>query len=56
MWTALRLLSVRTTIEVPWATIGVAFAACALLAVVSSVLPAGLALRRRAVRLAGQPQ
>jgi putative ABC transport system permease protein len=53
MWVALRLLSVRTTIEPPWATIGVAVAACALLAVVSSVVPAGLALRRRAAELAG---
>ncbi|MEU3527835.1 ABC transporter permease [Streptomyces sp. NPDC038707] len=53
MWGALGLLSVRTTIELPWRTIGAVVAACAVLAVVSSVAPAGLALRRRAVELAG---
>ncbi|WP_275559064.1 ABC transporter permease [Streptomyces sp. 5-6(2022)] len=53
MWSALALLSVRTTVDVPWAAIGVAVAACAVLAVVSSVAPAAFALRRRAVALAG---
>ncbi|MGV9853914.1 ABC transporter permease [Streptomyces sp. NPDC003442] len=53
MWSALALLSVRTTIDVPWAAIGAAAAACAVLAVVSSVAPAAFALRHRAVTLAG---
>lgn len=53
MWAALGLLSVRTTLELPWATIGTVVAACAFLAVLASVVPAGLALRRRAVELAG---
>ncbi|MBP8537818.1 FtsX-like permease family protein [Streptomyces sp. MK37H] len=53
MWSALALLSVRTTIDVPWTAIGAAVAACAVLAVVSSVAPAAFALRRRAVALAG---
>jgi putative ABC transport system permease protein len=53
MWGALRLLSVRTTIEIPWPTLGATVGACAVLALVSSVAPAALALRRRAVELAG---
>ncbi|CAM5450859.1 hypothetical protein SHIRM173S_00382 [Streptomyces hirsutus] len=53
MWAALRLLSVRTTLALPWATIGAVVAACAFLAVLASVVPAGPALRRRAVELAG---
>ncbi|MGW3661233.1 ABC transporter permease [Streptomyces sp. NPDC005151] len=53
MWSALGLLSVWTSIEIPWATLGAAVAACAVLAVVSAVAPAGLSLRRRAVELAG---
>ncbi|MFE6872244.1 FtsX-like permease family protein [Kitasatospora sp. NPDC057692] len=53
MWSALGLLSVWTTIEVPWATIAAALGACMVLAVVSAVVPAGLSLRRRAVELAG---
>ncbi|CAL9516523.1 hypothetical protein SUDANB176_03762 [Streptomyces sp. enrichment culture] len=53
MWGALGLLSVRTTIELPWGVIGATVGACAVLAVVASVAPAGLALRRRAVELAG---
>lgn len=53
MWSALGLLSVWTTIELPWTAIGVAVGACAVLAVVSSVVPASIALRRRAVELAG---
>ncbi|MBY8867020.1 ABC transporter permease [Streptomyces sennicomposti] len=53
MWGALRLLSVRSAIELPWAAVGEAVAACAVLAVVSSVVPAALVLRRRAVDLAG---
>ncbi|MFF7606414.1 FtsX-like permease family protein [Streptomyces parvulus] len=53
MWGALRLLSVHTAIELPWAELGVVTASCAVLAVAASVAPAGLALRRRAVELAG---
>ncbi|MEU9386224.1 FtsX-like permease family protein [Streptomyces sp. NPDC048279] len=53
MWSALGLLSVWTTIELPWTAIGATVAACAVLAVVSSVAPAAVALRRRAVELAG---
>ncbi|MEU7281891.1 ABC transporter permease [Streptomyces sp. NPDC045431] len=53
MWGALGLLSVWTSIEIPWAVIGTAVGACAVLAVVSAVAPAGLSLRRRAVELAG---
>ncbi|NEA47709.1 FtsX-like permease family protein, partial [Streptomyces sp. SID10815] len=53
MWGALRLLSVRGAIELPWTAVGAAAGACAVLAVVSSVVPAAVALRRRAVDLAG---
>ncbi|MEU5634130.1 FtsX-like permease family protein [Streptomyces rishiriensis] len=53
MWSALGLLSVWTPIEVPWATLAAALGACAVLAVISAVAPAGLSLRRRAVELAG---
>ncbi|MBB6416641.1 FtsX-like permease family protein [Streptomyces sp. AK010] len=53
MWSALGLLSVWTSIEIPWATLAAALGACAVLAVISAVAPAGLSLRRRAVELAG---
>ncbi|MCX4591960.1 ABC transporter permease [Streptomyces sp. NBC_01549] len=53
MWSALGLLSAPTAIEVPWTAIGAVVGACAALAFVSSVIPAALALRRRAVELAG---
>ncbi|MFE9920150.1 FtsX-like permease family protein [Streptomyces sp. NPDC005774] len=53
MWAALGLLSVRPVLELPWATIGAVVAACAFLAVLASVAPACLVLRRRAVELAG---
>ncbi|GAB3172517.1 hypothetical protein GCM10027162_15190 [Streptomyces incanus] len=53
MWAALGLLSVRPTPGLPWATIGAVVAACTFLAVLASVVPAGLVLRRRAVELAG---
>jgi putative ABC transport system permease protein len=53
MWSALGLLSVWTSIEIPWATLGATVGACAVLAVVSAVAPASLSLRRRAVELAG---
>ncbi|MEU3978668.1 ABC transporter permease [Streptomyces sp. NPDC026672] len=53
MWGALRLLSVRTSVEMPWAALAAAVGACAVLAVLSAVVPAGLALRRGAVQSAG---
>ncbi|MDQ1026931.1 putative ABC transport system permease protein [Streptomyces umbrinus] len=53
MWGALGILSVWTPIAIPWATLGAVVGACAVLAVVSAVVPAGLSLRRRAVELAG---
>lgn len=53
MWGASGLLSVWTSIELPWATLAVALGACVVLAVISAVVPAGLSLRRRAVELAG---
>lgn len=56
MWGALGLLSVWTPIEIPWATLGWTVAACAVLAVISAVAPAALALRRGAVELAGTPE
>ncbi|KUN21393.1 ABC transporter permease [Streptomyces antibioticus] len=45
MWTALGLQSVRSPIHVPWPELGAITAACAVLAVVAAVVPAGLALR-----------
>ncbi|NEA00830.1 ABC transporter permease, partial [Streptomyces sp. SID10116] len=45
MWGALGLLSVWTPVVIPWATLGAILCACAVLAVVASVVPAGLALR-----------
>lgn len=53
MWSALGLLSVWTSIEIPWATLAAALGTCTVLAVISAVVPAGLSLRRRAVELAG---
>lgn len=53
MWAALGLLSARPTPVLPWPAIGAVVGACALLAVLASVVPAGLALRRRAGELAG---
>ncbi|MFD6619847.1 FtsX-like permease family protein, partial [Streptomyces albidoflavus] len=53
MWGALGLRSVWSPVELPWAEIGAAVGACAVLAVVFSVVPASLAMRRRAVESAG---
>jgi putative ABC transport system permease protein len=53
MWSALRLLLAPTSIEIPWTTLGAAVGACAVLAVLSALAPAGLSLLRRAVELAG---
>ncbi|MBV1941153.1 ABC transporter permease [Streptomyces sp. BV286] len=53
MWSALGLLSVRTSVEIPWTTLAAATGACAVLAVTSAVVAAGLSLRRSAVELAG---
>ncbi|ADI09023.1 ABC transporter integral membrane protein [Streptomyces bingchenggensis BCW-1] len=47
LWGALGRLSVPASLAVPWGEVGAAVAACALLAVVSSVLPAWCALRPR---------
>ncbi|MET7351064.1 ABC transporter permease [Streptomyces mirabilis] len=51
MWSALALLSAPTTVEIPWTAAGAVLGA--VTAVVWSVIPAALALRRRAVELAG---
>ncbi|TXS65176.1 ABC transporter permease [Streptomyces sp. me109] len=56
MWTALGLLSVWTSIEIPWAALSAAVGACAALAVVSSITPVALFLRRGAVEPAGTPE
>lgn len=53
MWSALGLLSVESPVRLPWPELGATAGACAVLAVVFSVAPAGLAMRRRAVELAG---
>ncbi|MFL9657517.1 FtsX-like permease family protein [Streptomyces sp. PB17] len=53
MGAALGLLSVPAAPVVPWAAVGTVAGACAVLAVVASVIPAGLALRRRAAAAAG---
>lgn len=53
MWGALGLLSVRTSVEMPWAALTAVLGACAVLAVVSAVAPAVLSLRRGAVEPAG---
>ncbi|MEW2263618.1 FtsX-like permease family protein [Streptomyces sp. NPDC047853] len=53
MWVALGLLAVRPTPAVPWTALGTAVGACAVLAVLASVIPSALALRRTAVHLAG---
>ncbi|MFF1502269.1 FtsX-like permease family protein [Streptomyces sp. NPDC058316] len=53
IWSALGMLKVWTSIEVPWSTLGATVGACAVLAVVSAMTPAWFSLRRRAVELAG---
>ncbi|WP_328440190.1 ABC transporter permease [Streptomyces sp. NBC_00444] len=50
MWSALTLQSVWSPIQLPWAELGTATGACALLAVASAVLPTAVALRPRAKR------
>lgn len=50
---ALALLSVDSTVELPWTAVGAAVGACAVLAVVASTVPAWAALRGRAAALAG---
>ncbi|MFF1293171.1 MULTISPECIES: FtsX-like permease family protein [unclassified Streptomyces] len=47
MWGALDLQSARPPVRLPWPELGAATGACALLAVVSAVLPAAHALRRK---------
>lgn len=53
VWGALGLLSVWTSIQVPWGTLGEVVAVCAALAVVSALVPAALSLRRGAADAAG---
>ncbi|MFI8188506.1 ABC transporter permease [Streptomyces sp. NPDC085946] len=53
MGAALALLSVPAGLRLPWTALAATTAACAVLAVVASVVPAGLLLRRRAVAGAG---
>ncbi|MCZ4123389.1 ABC transporter permease [Streptomyces sp. H39-S7] len=50
---ALAVLSVSSPLVVPWAAVGAVTGACAVVAVFSAVLPAGLALRTRPVEPAG---
>ncbi len=50
---ALALLSVSSPVELPWTAVGAAVGACAVLAVVASVVPAAAAPRGRAAALAG---
>ncbi|MFI9104841.1 ABC transporter permease [Streptomyces fildesensis] len=50
---ALAALSVPSPVVIPWTATGAAVAVCALLAVPAAVIPARLALRGRAVELAG---
>ncbi|MEV1078406.1 ABC transporter permease [Streptomyces sp. NPDC050211] len=51
MWSALTLQSVWSPIRLPWAELGTATGACALLAVASAVLPTAVALRPRSRRI-----
>ncbi|WP_371661887.1 ABC transporter permease [Streptomyces sp. NBC_00280] len=53
MWSALRILSVRTSLELPWPALAATTTTCAALAVVAALVPAALSLRRRPVDLAG---
>ncbi|MFF9485793.1 FtsX-like permease family protein [Streptomyces sp. NPDC014676] len=53
MWGALVLLSSPATIVLPWSTLAAVTAACAVLATVSAVVTAALALRRPALESAG---
>ncbi|MFH8616093.1 FtsX-like permease family protein [Streptomyces sp. NPDC017979] len=53
MWGALGLLSVWTSIRLPWATMSAVVAVCAALAAVSALAPAWLLLRRAAARSTG---
>ena len=53
LWGALGLLSVRSPVRLPWAELGATVGSCAVLAMVCSLAPAALAMRRRAGELAG---
>jgi putative ABC transport system permease protein len=53
LWTALGLQSVWVPIRLPWTALAVTTVACALLSVVSAIIPTASALRRRAVEAAG---
>ncbi|MFF0012772.1 FtsX-like permease family protein [Streptomyces sp. NPDC005374] len=50
---ALGLLSVQSPVRIPWPELGAVTGACAVLAVVSSVVPAAWAMRHRTVEPAG---
>ncbi|MEW1772944.1 ABC transporter permease [Streptomyces sp. NPDC086777] len=56
MWRALRLLSAPATLRLPWAAMGAAAGACALLAAAAAVATAWPALRRGSAKLAGTPE
>ncbi|MFE4538073.1 FtsX-like permease family protein [Streptomyces scopuliridis] len=53
LWGALGVLHAGSALVLPWTALGAAAGACALLAVVSAVIPAALSLRRRPVEFAG---
>ncbi len=53
MWSALRILSVRTSLDLPWPALATTTTTCAALAVAASLIPAALSLRRRPVAPAG---
>ncbi|MEV4971604.1 FtsX-like permease family protein [Streptomyces scopuliridis] len=53
LWGALGVLHAGSPLVLPWAALGAAAGACAVLATVSAVIPAALSLRRRPVEFAG---
>ncbi|MGY5008103.1 FtsX-like permease family protein [Streptomyces sp. 900105755] len=53
MWRALRLLSAPATLRLPWAAMGAAASACAILAATAAVATAWPALRRVTAKLTG---
>ncbi|MGI5195601.1 FtsX-like permease family protein [Streptomyces sp. CA-288835] len=53
IWTALTLLSAPARLQIPWPALATTLTTCALLAVLSALAAAGVALRRGAVGLAG---
>ncbi|MFE3141131.1 hypothetical protein [Streptomyces scopuliridis] len=53
LWGALGVLHAASPLVLPWASLGAAAGACAVLATVSAVIPAALSLRRRPLEYAG---